>query len=60
MEILELVLAAAGAVGLFIGYRKNSRNVLLASALVLSCAFGLADFSSGFRDGFQHSVARQL
>jgi hypothetical protein len=60
MEVLEYVLVALGAIGLVMGYRKNSRNVLLGSALVLCVALGMTDFVAGVQHGYQVSHAHQV
>jgi len=51
MYVLQIALLAIGLLTLVIGYRKNSRNTLLVSALVLLVAGALPEFVSGFVDG---------
>ncbi|MEP6907840.1 MAG: hypothetical protein ABI858_07675, partial [Pseudoxanthomonas sp.] len=48
---LQITLFLIGMTILVIGYRKNNRNVLLLSALVLLAAGALQEFISGFIAG---------
>ncbi len=56
MNYMELGLLAVGVGLLVFGYRKNSRNLLVAAALML-LAFGVGpDLVAGFRDGLSGST----
>jgi hypothetical protein len=59
MDVLEYVLLAVGVICLVIGYRRNSRNILLVAALVLFAAAGLRGFVDGFVDGYSGPLASQ-
>lgn len=52
MQIIDYLMLAIGATGLVLGYRRNSRNALLVSALLLCVALGMRDFASGFQHGY--------
>jgi hypothetical protein len=47
-----------GIVALIIGYRKNSRNILVMAAIVLFLSAGLNDLINGFNEGFAEANAR--
>ena len=51
MYIVEIVLLVAGLALLVVGYRKNSRNMLVAAALALLACGALGDLIAGFRQG---------
>lgn len=51
MNYLTILLLAIGLAVLVIGYRKNNRNILLLSALLLLAAGALPDFVAGYLDG---------
>jgi len=51
MDYLTIALLVLGFAALVVGYRKNSRNTLVAAALLLLAAGGLSDIVSGFMDG---------
>jgi hypothetical protein len=48
---VEITLLIAGFILLLVGYRKNSRNILAGSAIVLLLAGAFPDFVAGFQDG---------
>jgi len=52
--VLEIILSILGIVMLVIGYRKNSRNILLAGAIILACGCALQEFVKGFLKGWQY------
>ncbi len=52
MDYLTITLLVNGLVVLVIGYRKNNRNVLLVSAILLLAAGALPEFIAGYQDGF--------
>lgn len=52
MEYLGLALLLLGAALLIVGYRKNSRNVIVAAALLLLASPALPDFMDGVEEGF--------
>jgi uncharacterized membrane protein (UPF0136 family) len=60
MDVMIYALTAVAIIGLVVGYRRNSRNILLASALVLGIAAGLPAFVQGMHDGYSNSLAREL
>jgi hypothetical protein len=51
---VEITLLIAGFVLLLIGYRKNSRNILVGSAIVLLLAGAFPDLVAGFQDGARY------
>lgn len=51
MYYVPVVLFALGAALLVVGYRRNRRNLLAASALLLFLSGVGDDFAAGFRDG---------
>lgn len=57
MDYIELTLLVIGAVALFLGYRKNQRNVLLTAAIVLFLAGTVGDFGRGFTAGITDASA---
>lgn len=57
---IEIGLMLAGAVTLTVGYRRNSRNVLLAGALLLFASGTAVDFVRGVGDGWKQSTAQTL
>ncbi|HEX4910712.1 MAG TPA: hypothetical protein VFV64_08120 [Permianibacter sp.] len=50
---IELSLFLAALPLLIIGYRKNRRGLLLAGAMVLYASAHIAEFSTGFVEGFR-------
>ena len=59
MSYIAIALLVIGVLMLVIGYRKNSRNMLAASALILLMAAGLGDFATGFKQGLTSTTAAQ-
>jgi len=55
MFYLALILLVAGIVLLVVGYRKNSRNMLLVGALVLFSSAAIPDFIEGVQEGYSGS-----
>ena len=55
MEYLGLALLVSGAGLLIFGYRKNSRNLLVAAALMLLASHALPDFVEGMEEGFREA-----
>lgn len=53
---LDITLAIAGFVVLMIGYRRNSRKLLLAAALLLFLTGTLSEFSRGYADGVGQAI----
>ena len=51
MDALQIGLFAVGMTVLVIGYRRNSRNLLLTAALVLLACGAISKFVSGFHAG---------
>jgi hypothetical protein len=57
VKYIEITLLILGVAMLVLGYRKNNRNILAASALVLLVSAGIADFVQGFEQGVTGSSA---
>jgi hypothetical protein len=57
MDYIEFGLLLLGASMLVIGYRKNSRNVLLAAAIVLFLSATAGGFVQGFVQGIDQWAA---
>ena len=57
MKYIEITLLILGVAMLVLGYRKNNRNILAASALALLVSAGIADFVQGFEKGVTDSSA---
>lgn len=55
MEYLGMALLVLGAGLLIFGYVKNSRNVLVAAALLLLASHALPDFVNGVQEGFSEA-----
>lgn len=55
MEYLGLVLLVLGAGLLIFGYRRNSRNVLVAAALLLLASHALPAFVGGVQQGWSEA-----
>ena len=53
MSYVEIVLLLVGICLLVLGYRRNSRNVLLVAALLLLAAGTFRGFTQGFLDGLR-------
>lgn len=53
IELTESACFVLGLAGLAVGYSRNSRNLLLASALLAIAGLGLDDFASGFEAGLR-------
>lgn len=51
MDFIVIAVLAVGVALLVLGYRKNSRNILLASALLLLAYGVLPDFVAAFNAG---------
>ena len=52
MYYVAIALLVIGALLLVIGYRKNSRNMLVLSALLLLLSGSAEDLVAGFQEGF--------
>ena len=52
MLYVEIALLVLGVILLVVGYRKNNRNILVLSALVLLVSACIYQFALGFKDGF--------
>lgn len=52
MLYVEIALLVLGVILLVVGYRKNNRNILVLSALVLLVSACINQFALGFKDGF--------
>lgn len=59
MIYLVVLLFIIGIVLLVVGYRKNSRNLLLAGAIVLFVSATVQPFSQGFAEGFREGSSGQ-
>ena len=59
MSYIAIGLLVIGLLMLVIGYRKNNRNLLAVSALILLMAAGLGDFAKGFKQGLTSTPAAQ-
>ena len=55
MDALQIGLFAVGMTVLVIGYRRNSRNLLLTAELVLLACGAISEFVSGFHAGITGS-----
>ena len=51
MYYVAIASLVVGLIALFVGYRKNNRNLLAISAALLLVAGGAKDFVSGFQSG---------
>ena len=60
MEYVGLALLLVGAVLLVVGYRRNSRNILLGAALLLLASHALPEFVAGVQGGFAEASARTM
>ena len=60
MEYLGLILLVVGAVLLVVGYRRNSRNILVGAALLLLASHALPDFVTGIQDGYSEARAQTV
>ncbi len=56
MYILEVVSLLMFLVLIVLGYKKNSRNVMLVASLCLFFGFVAPDFISGFTEGYAFAV----
>ena len=56
MYYLEIFSAVLFAVLTIVGYRKNSRNIMLAGSLCLLLGIAGPDFVAGFQDGYNASI----
>jgi len=52
MDYLQIVLLLLGLVFLVVGYRKNSRNILLSASLLILALYVSGDFGKEFMEGF--------
>jgi hypothetical protein len=53
LEVISLILFV---VLMIIGYKKNNRNIMLASSLCLLLGLAGPDFISGFKKGYSETV----
>jgi len=53
LEAFSYLLQLAGLILLVFGYRKSSRDMLLAAALLLWIGGGVPDIVNGFNDGWR-------
>ena len=60
MEYSGLILLVVGAVLLVVGYRKNSRNILVGAALLLLASHALPDFVAGVQEGYSEARAQTM
>lgn len=60
MEYLGLILLVVGAVLLVVGYRGNSRNILVVAALLLLASHALPEFVAGVQEGYSGARAQAV
>ena len=58
MTTVEIILFAAGAFLLVVGYRRSDRNKMLAAALLLFASAAIGPFSEGFKQGYADGESR--
>ena len=55
MQIVEIVFFIVGVLLLVVGYRKNSRNILLTGAIILFLSGAVGSAVEGFISGYQQA-----